>query len=151
MLMAATLVFLFASFGDVLRLQVPASAYQRLASTPPYMFQVFSAFLLGIVLSGSVRNRKCGLWAWVPPTIWMLLGLALWKPIAGASLSVWQYFFTGSWWQLPPSPLRSQWVTAQFTHTVPLLTSVAYALGALLRRHGPALEQGIAERSAAVS
>jgi hypothetical protein len=138
MTLAVGLIIVCAFVAGLLRVQVSALAYQRLASTPPYTVQMFSAFLLAIALSGNRSNRNCGVWVWVAPAMWMLMALMIWQPVKGAGSSVWQYFFTGSWWQLRPSPFRSQWVAAQFTYTVPLFTSVAYALGALLRRLGTA-------------
>jgi hypothetical protein len=45
-----------------------------------------------------------------------------------------------------------RWVTDQFTHTVPLFTSMAYAVGALLRRPGAAAPQStLTNHSTAVS
>ena len=151
MLLAVVLVFVSAFLTNLLRLQVSALAYQRLASTPPYTVQMLSAFVLGFALSASPRSRKCALWIWVLPAVWILLALATWQPVQGASASVWQYFFTASWWQLSPSPLRSQWVTAQFMHTVPLFTSLAFTLGGSLRRQGKTHQQRLMDHPTAVA
>jgi hypothetical protein len=150
MMMAVAFVFLGAFLKSLFRLPVSALTYQRLVSTPPFPVQIISGLVLGVALSGSTRNRKYGLWIWIVPVVWMLLALATCRPVEGASTSAWQYFFTASWWQLSPSPLRSQWVTAQFMHTVPLFTSLGYTLGAWLRpKHNP--QQDLTEQSTAVS
>ena len=92
------------------------------------------ALLLGYILGGRTANRMFALWVWAVPALWMLFAVLVWNPTTGVGESVWGYFFGGAWWGLPASPVRGKWVADQFTHTVPLYTSIAYALGAVLRR-----------------
>jgi hypothetical protein len=110
----------------------PAYPVLRLAQTPPYIFHLVMGLLLGYFLGDRVENRRCAEWAWIIPAAWMLLGTCVWTSHAG--LSVWERFFSADWWSLPPSPFRARWVVDQFSHTAPLFTSIAYALGAFL--HG---------------
>ena len=88
MLLAVVLVFVSAFLTNLLRLQVSALAYQRLASTPPYTVQMLSAFVLGFALSASPRSRKCALWIWVLPAVWILLALATGSQSKGKCLGV---------------------------------------------------------------
>ena len=134
MLLAVAVVFVCALVTDLLRIGITASTYQRLGSTPPFLIQIMTALVLGLLLSTRIGGRNGALWVWVIPAVSMLDGIATWKPIGSVfSASVWQWFFSASWWALPASPFRSRWVIDQFTHTVPLFTSVAYALGTFIR------------------
>jgi hypothetical protein len=131
---AAVAVIISAFITDLLRLGITASAYQRTASTPPFIVQLSIALLLGYALGGRVRSRPYALWVWVLPVAWMLFAVVVWHPTGDSTQSVWKYFLSGEWYRLPLTPTRSKWVTTQFTHTVPFYTSLAYAAGALMRR-----------------
>ena len=149
MLLAVAIVFICALVTDLLRIGVTASAYERLGSTPPFLIQIVAAFVLGLFLSTRIGVRNGALWVWVIPAIWMLVGIATWKPTGSVfDASIWRWFFSASWWALPASPFRSRWVIDQFTYTVPLFTSVAYALGASIRMAHPA-ESGSIKMGAA--
>ncbi len=134
MTLAVAAVFICPLVTDLLHIGIPASTYQRLGSTPPFLIQIVAALILGLLLSTRIGERKCALWVWFIPAVWMLVGIATWKPTGSVfDASIWQWFFSANWWALPASPFRSRCVTDQFTHTVPLFTSVAYAFGAFLR------------------
>ena len=123
-----------AEIAEVLHLGPTATAYQQIGAAPPFLVQTLLGFALGyyfFLARGS--DGWVALWVWVIPAAWMLVGIATWQPVTSATISVWEYFF-GTWWlRLPPSPVRSRWVIAQFTHTLPLFTSLAYSMGAFLR------------------
>ena len=133
-LLAAGALGMAADLAEALHLGSTATAYQQLGGVPPFLLQSLLGLALGYscFLAQGIEG-KLAQWVWVIPAAWMLVGIATWQPVTSASNSVWEYFFSTQWLRLPPSPVRSHWVTAQFTHTLPLCTSLAYSMGALLR------------------
>src|SRR4051812_17916302 len=87
MLLAVPVVFACAAVTDVFRLGVTGTAYQRLGSTPPFVIQVAIAFVFGFAVAAWNANRDSAKWVWVVPTIWMMIALIAWKPVAGATES----------------------------------------------------------------
>ncbi|HWR15623.1 MAG TPA: hypothetical protein VN577_12395 [Terriglobales bacterium] len=134
MFLTVAAIFVSATVTDLLGKFVSGSSYQRLGSTPPFIIQTAIALVLGLLLINRIGERKAARWVWVIPAAWMIVGIVTWSRIVSLpNISVWQWFFTGDWWDLPASPLRSRWVIDQFTHTAPLFTATAYTVGGLLR------------------
>ena len=132
-LLAAAAVVACSVLTGALHVGVTALTYQRIGAAPPFVVQTLLALALGFLVSKRIGDARSARWVWVIPAAWMLVGIISWLPATTASTSAWEYFFSPQWLQLPPSPLRSHWVTAQFTHTVPLFTAVAYSMGAFLQ------------------
>jgi hypothetical protein len=130
--LAAVAVVTCSVLTGLLNIGVTAATYQRIGAASPFVLQTLFGLLMGLLLSKRIGDVKSAQWVWVIPVTWMLFGIVIWRPVVVPNLSPWEYFFSAQWLQLPPSLLRSRWVTDQFTHTVPLFTSVAYSVGAFV-------------------
>lgn len=138
MLLAPIVLFVSALVTDFLRLGVSAQDYQRLLGTPPFLLHLSIAFVLGFLMTKKIGADNVARWVWVVHVVWLIIGIATWQQLSVASdISVWQWFFSGKWWTLPASPARARWVGDQFTHTLPLLTALSYALAGLARGDEP--------------
>ena len=145
--LAAGTVLICSVVTGLLNIGGTAAMYQRIGAAPPFVLQILFGLSLGFLLSKRIGDVKSARWVWLIPAAWMLVGIVTWHPFAVSSLSPWEYFFSSQWLQLPPSPWRSRWVTDQFTHTVPLFTSVAYSVGVFLESRRLGESAGLVARN----
>jgi hypothetical protein len=102
----------------------PASLGHDIPLTLPFFpFQSLVGFLSGFlvfVFDGKFGRSREARSAWIIPAGWFLLLFLAWTPHSVLTESRWEHFFWGS---LGDSKKE------QFVTTLPLLTSIAYALG----------------------
>lgn len=127
---AISAAVLFFSLKPVLGLVVSKSS---LALNSPLRLELFplqSAFGLVAGYFGSLQQNafsrdRSARWVWVIPGIWFMLLFAAWSQSSILRESRWERFF---WSSVPESQ------TMQLVTTLPLFTSIAYALGSYVGR-----------------
>ena len=133
-LLAATLGVLFATgvlLNVVLKPVAPLIGHARLFSVargPYYPLPVILALVAGYVSSLRFKGNH-RFWVWVIPALYLAARIVFWKSPSALGGNSWgdamTHFFAG---EPPYYPEQDA--------TVPLYTSVAYSVGALLERSG---------------
>lgn len=93
-----------------------------------FPIQCCTALITGFVLflrGGSIFRNRVGTWVWLFPALWFLLNIMAWESQGPTNSHWWYYFFLSS----QPLAQRRQLIT-----TLPLLTSVLYAVGLQIGR-----------------